>query len=138
MWMTRGVRRCVYHSCLRATSTHSSRRRAPDVLLPHLPTLPPPTHLSMRSMSRRHTTISDRTPRHTRRQPTFRHRNRLCHMQRTTLVRSNRLTPGYRAIICRRRSRPSYSPRRQRRRGPYARLLPPTFRLQRHPSRRPR
>ena len=106
----RGVRRFVYRSCLRATLTRSSRRSRPDDLPPYRPIPPPPTRPSSHSTSRRHRTISDRMSRRIRRRPTSRHRNRLCRKQPTTLVRSTRRMRLYRAIICRHRSRPSYSP----------------------------
>ena len=123
-----GVRRFGYRSCLRATSTRSSRRTRPDDLPPLRPIPPRPRHPSSHSTSLRHTTISDRTWCRIQRRPTFRHRSRPCHTPPTTLVRSNRRRPGFRAIICRRKNRPLYSLGWRRHRGPCVRRLRPTFR----------
>ena len=86
----RGVRRCAHRSCLRATSTRSSRQPRPADPPPHRPRPPTPRHPSSHSTSPRHRTISDRTRGHTRLRPTFRRRSRPCRRRPTTLVRSTR------------------------------------------------
>ena len=132
----RGVRHFGYRSCSPATLTRSNTRSRPADPPPYRPRLPPPRRPSSHSTSRRHRTISDRNGCRIRPRPTFRHRSRPCRKQPTTLVRSNPRTPGYRAIICRRRNTPLCWRRWRRYRGLFVPPLRPTFQRRWHPCRK--